>query len=77
MPRIERRSQRRLAVGAALTELGNDGLQAIKRQIVGDRQHQGERFGEPVLPVAVGELMLDGGLGDLLDGFARDRQPPS
>ena len=77
MLRIECRSQRRLTVGAAPIELGDDSLQALERQIVTNRQHQGQHFGEPVVPVAVGELMLDGGLGDLLDGLAGDRQPPS
>jgi hypothetical protein len=71
--RIECCSQRRLAIGAALIEFGDDSLQALGRQIIGDRQHQGDRFGEPVSPVAIGELMLDGGLGDLLDGLAGDR----
>jgi hypothetical protein len=77
LPRIERRAQRRLAVSVPLIELDDDSLQAIERQIVTNRQHEGERFGEPVSPVAVGEPMLDGGLGNLLDGLAGDRQPPS
>jgi hypothetical protein len=29
------------------------------------------------MPVPIGELMLEGGLGDLLDGLAGDRQSPS
>jgi hypothetical protein len=63
--------------GAPLLKLSNDSLQALERQVVANRQHQGQRFGEPVVPVTVGEAMLEGGLGNLLDGLAGDRQPPS
>jgi hypothetical protein len=58
-------------ISAALLELGDDSLQAIERQIVANRQHQGQRFGEPVAPVAVDEAMLDIGLADLQIGNAR------
>jgi hypothetical protein len=61
--RIECGSERRLALGAALLKLGNDGLHPLERQIVANRQHQGQCFGEPVAPVPVCELLLDGGLG--------------
>ena len=77
MLRIESCAKRRLAIGAALVEFGYDGAQLIQRQLVTNRQHQGQRSGEPVAPVPVRELLLDGGLGDLLDGLAGNRQSPS
>ena len=77
MLRIEGRAKRCLALGAALVELGADRAQLIQRQLVMYRQYQGQRFSEPVAPVPVRELMLDGGLDDLLDRLAGNRQPPS
>ena len=74
MHRIERRLERCLTVAAPPVELSDNGLQPIERQV---GANESQRFGESVVPVTVGELMLEGGLGNLLDGLARDRQLPS
>ena len=60
---------RRRAAGRSATTACNPSRVRSARMV--------QRFGEPVMPVTVGELMLKGGLGNLLDGLTRDRQSPS